>query len=281
LASGLLPDESEENFMKTFMTAATSSLLIIALVACGQATRKNRDELPAKQPSASVSATENDKTKQTSNGQPGQVIISGAGFILSDEGGTGEHLKDSNILRLQIESGQGVERNRSAKFAASLEKSKLEKIKSAANASTLINVGCSDDQIKRLAIKANLEKKNIPQVSENDLLEVQANTIVLCGDLNSKLANSMLSIKADTLVLVEAKLSRLAKSNVGMTDLSANKIILSGTSSIELRIASIEQTGELPTISLGAADSVISQEQGVIVVKSIGASSISTEKAKR
>lgn len=204
------------------------------------------------------------KKSMEQGGQPGYIRISGV--IVKD---------DASIdMRISLFSKSGVGKDGTEpavgeKFkptmSSTIEKLDISKL---IEDKSLVAVGCNEKLTNDFAKERALEVQKIPQPLTKDVMTIQANTVVLCGNLED-IKFAYLTVSANELIL--NSVDYVQKNFGGFTNLNANKLVLMGKSQIQSKGIDTSMIVPMaPTIELNVVKEISSDEDGRLLIVAIG-----------
>ncbi|MEN0059605.1 MAG: hypothetical protein AAGB31_12270 [Bdellovibrio sp.] len=204
-------------------------------------------------------------------GQPGKVTVKG--IIVKKDGD--KMLLDERIKIEQIggKGNRGVSQTMvSEKNKAVLsETSDVKVLSSASESKKYINLGCENLTAEETE---GLEQDSDKALTDS-VLSLSAKKIFVCG--SPQISQSFVSLSADQLVLKNASLK--VKAMVGSLNVSASKIELNGSNSIETNgIEATISVMDAPSLDLLVASEI--SGEGTLKVASIGGNCVQKDEKK-
>lgn len=255
------------------MTVSLSfSLLLLSFISLTSCYKKPEDRIKDIEVKIQADQKKNDELIKLieksfgDGGQPGNIKISGA--IVKDnalldqritataKGGIGKDNVEQPVLekyKVQLSSRVGE-----------IDLSKLTLDVS------LMSAGCDQEKVLKFAAERSLEIKKIPASVTKDVRIIQANTVILCGNLE-EIKLPYLSIEADAIILDGVDYNYV--NSMGWINLNANKLTLIGSNKIRTRGLDSNMVLLIsPSIELNVVAEISSQDEGKLAISSVGGS---------
>lgn len=204
-------------------------------------------------------------------GQPGKITITG-GIINDDPSSESFGKLDPKVKVIAIggtgQQGQPIKVMEAYMPVLSPPTTIITRASSSGN--DLISIGCSEDLTSEIASLQNLRIKPIPAPLTQDVLNISAHTIVLCGKVDS-LKETHLSLYAEELIMIEAEV--LSTTAIGFLVVNTARLSLIGNNKIRTQGPKGPMTLSLTkSINLSVLFALDDQNTGTLEVISEGSS---------
>ncbi len=144
---------------------------------------------------------------------------------------------------------------------------------------SLVNIGCSTAEAEEIAAQKKLTVKSLKPAADENLLLESANTILLCGEINS-LNESITFIDADEIILKDAKILQVGSDQkTSMLNIIVNRLTLIGQNSIAASTSGSSESffNTVPQINLNVKSEVVALDEARLEIISMGANQIKSE----